>query len=214
MTGGIGVRLPDKPHASSFAPCRVGVVAADDLDRRRVVRALEEGGLVVEDAGDTAPVDVIVSVPGASTTTGHDRPLVLVLAEVDRVSVDRALASGAAGIVAESDVDERLAATVRAVWCGQLCIPAEQAHSVKRTVLSAREKQVMSMVVLGFTNQEIANKLHVTETTVKSHLSSAYRKLRVRSRQEATALILADQAIGLGILTLAGDRTAHRSGRG
>ena len=52
------------------------------------------------------------------------------------------------------------------------------------------------MVVLGFSNVEVASKLHVTEATVKSHLSSAYRKLGVRSRHEATDLILSDQAPG------------------
>jgi DNA-binding NarL/FixJ family response regulator len=65
------------------------------------------------------------------------------------------------------------------------------------------------MVVLGFTNLEIANKLHVAETTVKSHLSSAYGKLGVRSRQEATARILdPSQGLGLGIISLAPEPVA------
>ncbi len=110
--------------------------------------------------------------------------------------------------MSESQLDERLGATVRAVAAGQLAIPAEHREAVSHPILSPRERQVMSMVVLGFTNLEVANKLHVTETTVKSHLSSAYRKLRVRSRHEATALILSDRGLGLGILTLAGERAS------
>jgi DNA-binding NarL/FixJ family response regulator len=96
---------------------------------------------------------------------------------------------------------------VRAVLVGQVAIPAERREALAQPILSPREKQVLSMVVLGFTNREVANKLHVTETTVKSHLSSAYRKLRVRSRHEATALILSDKSLGLGILTLSGAPT-------
>lgn len=62
------------------------------------------------------------------------------------------------------------------------------------------------MVVLGFSNGEIASKLFVAETTVKSHLYSAYRKLDVRSRQEAAALILdSSQGLGLGILTISNE---------
>ena len=133
-------------------------------------------------------------------------PLVVISRNADRTAVDDALAAGATGFVPEADVEHRLAATVRAVAVGQLAIPNEHRAAVAHPILSPREKQVMSMVVLGFTNVEIASKLHVTETTVKSHLSSAYRKLRVRSRQEATALILSNKDLGLGILTLAGDR--------
>jgi hypothetical protein len=58
------------------------------------------------------------------------------------------------------------------------------------------------MVVRGFTNAEIARKLFVAESTVKSHLSSAFVKLGVRSRNEATAVIL-DQSSGLGTGVLA-----------
>jgi DNA-binding NarL/FixJ family response regulator len=59
------------------------------------------------------------------------------------------------------------------------------------------------MVVLGFSNGEIARKLHLAETTVKSHLSSTFRKLGVRSRSEAAALVLDGQSgLGLGVLTI------------
>ena len=68
------------------------------------------------------------------------------------------------------------------------------------------------MVVLGFTNLEIATKLFVAETTVKSHLSSAYRKLGVRSRYQATSMILdGQQGLGLGILSIS-DNPARASG--
>jgi DNA-binding NarL/FixJ family response regulator len=69
--------------------------------------------------------------------------------------------------------------------------------------LSIREKQVLSMLVMGFTNAEIAAKLFLAESTVKSHLSSAYTKLGVRSRKDAATMIL-DPVAGLapGILTI------------
>ncbi len=114
--------------------------------------------------------------------------------------------AGATGFVSEDQIEARLGATVYAAAAGQLTVPSEHRRIVEHPILSRREKQVLSMVVLGFSNVEIASKLHVTEATVKSHLSSAYRKLGVRSRHEATDLILSDQRLGLGILTLSGER--------
>ena len=95
-----------------------------------------------------------------------------------------------------------------AVSVGQIVLPASYRQGPDGPLLSAREKQVLSMVVLGFTNLEVANKLYIAETTFKSHLSSAYRKLGVGSRQEATALILSDPGLGLGILTLSGEQAS------
>ena len=61
------------------------------------------------------------------------------------------------------------------------------------------------MVVLGFTNGEIARQLHLAESTIKSHLSSSFTKLGVRSRNEAAELILdADGGLGTGILAISG----------
>ena len=63
------------------------------------------------------------------------------------------------------------------------------------------------MVVMGFANREIAGKLFITEATVKSHLSSAFQKLGVRSRTAAAALILdSDGGLGTGILAISDGR--------
>ena len=210
MRGGSGLGLPAAAVKGAVAACRVIVVASDELDRRRVVDVLERDGFDVSSTPSgterQGAVVTIVVDPRRRGRLTANAPLVVISRNADRTAVDDALAAGATGFVPEADVEHRLAATVRAVAVGQLAIPNEHRAAVAHPILSPREKQVMSMVVLGFTNVEIASKLHVTETTVKSHLSSAYRKLRVRSRQEATALILSNKDLGLGILTLAGDR--------
>jgi ATP/maltotriose-dependent transcriptional regulator MalT len=50
--------------------------------------------------------------------------------------------------------------------------------------VSHREHQVISLVCNGLSNKEIANKLDVTEGTIKAHLHAIYEKFRVRSRIE------------------------------
>jgi DNA-binding NarL/FixJ family response regulator len=59
---------------------------------------------------------------------------------------------------------------------------------------------------MGYMNCDIANQLYLAESTVKSHLSSAFLKLGVRSRSEAVELILdAEQGLGRGILAITSD---------
>ena len=85
-------------------------------------------------------------------------------------------------------------------------MPVQFRDALARPVLSPREKQILAMVVMGFPNREIANRLFLAETTIKSHLSSAFVKLGVRSRHEATSLILdSANGLGTGILAISDD---------
>jgi DNA-binding CsgD family transcriptional regulator len=62
--------------------------------------------------------------------------------------------------------------------------------SVERPTFSHRERQVLTYVSQGLTNAQIADELFLSESTIKSHLSSAFAKFGVRSRREAAALFL------------------------
>ena len=73
---------------------------------------------------------------------------------------------------------------------GQTVVPAPGRLELDRPTLSTREKQVLRMVVAGMSNKAIAGELFLAESTVKCHLSSAFSKLGVRSRNEAADLIL------------------------
>jgi DNA-binding NarL/FixJ family response regulator len=132
-----------------------------------------------------------------------DARLVLVAPAAEQVDVREAFAAGADGLVLESALEITLGPAIVAVSSDQLVIPRTGRAHVSGPVLSPREKQVLALVVMGFTNAEIARKLHVAETTVKSHLSSTFRKLGVRSRSQAAARILdPDDGFGVGILSI------------
>jgi DNA-binding NarL/FixJ family response regulator len=133
-----------------------------------------------------------------------DVVLVAVVSERNRKRLRTALAEGADGIVVHDRLDA-IAVTIRAAHAGQVAVPRELRTSLVKPSLSVREKQVLGMVVMGFTNGEIARKLVLAESTIKSHLSSAFAKLGVRSRGEATELILDPvNGLGPGILSIAG----------
>jgi DNA-binding NarL/FixJ family response regulator len=72
-----------------------------------------------------------------------------------------------------------------------------------RTVLDqlcAREREIVSYVVHGFPNREIAHRLHISERTVSTHIVNIYEKLNVHSRAELTVLVrAADRLIEAGL---------------
>lgn len=127
----------------------------------------------------------------------HSGPLVAVLKEPPGARGARAVAARLEGTVMAADLDHSLRPTLMAVAVGQCVVPKAIRQIVDRPALSPRERQILAMIVLDFSNAEIARKLFVTESNVKNHLSSAFQKLGVKSRSEASELIL-DHESGLG----------------
>lgn len=116
--------------------------------------------------------------------------------------VRRALDAGADALVFDSELELTLATAVRAVASGQSVVPRKLRASVERPSLSHRELQVLAMVRQGLTNAEIAERLFLAESTIKSHLGSAFAKLGVHSRREAaTVLTDLERAAGATLKT-------------
>jgi DNA-binding NarL/FixJ family response regulator len=122
----------------------------------------------------------------------------------DRRTVRRLLDGAIDGFLFADQLEEALAPTVAAVFAGQVVVPREMRDAVDRPSLSTRERQILAMVVMGLTNHEIGARMFLAESTVKSHLSSAYNKLGVRSRSEAVAVITdRSDSLGTGIAAVA-----------
>jgi len=138
--------------------------------------------------------------------------LVVVADTVTRRSLHEAERAGVDALVPRDRVDSALRAAVRAACSGLFVVPRDLVGRIARPALTVRERQVLAMVVLGCANSEIARRLYLAETTVKSHLSTAFAKLGVRSRSEAVATILDPSGgLGTGILTIAdGERAPSR----
>jgi DNA-binding NarL/FixJ family response regulator len=105
-----------------------------------------------------------------------------------------------------SDIDNALVVTVRAVGAGQVCFPDDVRAAVAPRALSVRERQILATVIMGLSNGEIAQRLYITESTVKSHLASIFDKLGVRSRAEAAELVTdPEEMLGTGIVAISGE---------
>jgi DNA-binding NarL/FixJ family response regulator len=213
------------PTVSTEASRRIeiAVVAEERADGERLLFVLRAGGLQavarssVETLIESGPAPEVIVVLLRHDEEGVERlracrerfpesQFVCIARGLDWRAARALFRAGAHGLVEEVHVDDALEAAVRSVHAGQLTLPNELRGQMAEPTLSVREKQILAMVVMGFSNPEIAAKLFVAESTVKSHLSSAFSKLGVRSRNEATALIL-DPAHGLGtgILEISGE---------
>ena len=109
-------------------------------------------------------------------------------------------------MVPYANIEAALGPCLDAVWAGQTCVPRGHWRQVDPPALSSRERQILRLVMVGYMNSQIAQQLFLAESTVKSHLSSAFAKLGVRSRNEAVDLLLTREAgLGMGIRALADD---------
>lgn len=193
---------------------------AREGSRDRVGAILEEQGLEfawfksAEGLERTAdPSLIVLCVEGAlsgkiarDVESLGEAPIVVVCEDVRPGELRIALAAGIAGVVLEGQLASTLGVCLEAARAGQVCVPKQHARQVEPAALSAREKQILGLVVMGYMNGQIAEQLFLAESTVKSHLSSAFGKLGVRSRNEAVDLILdPDRGLGVGILALGGD---------
>jgi DNA-binding NarL/FixJ family response regulator len=201
-----------------WAPAVATVVSGDGRGRGYVMRLLGDAGFVLETEPEPDSLIVVLGQTREderlrairTLAEAHPRAQILAImpADIPNAALRRVLLAGAAGIVLEEDVERALVPTARAVLAGQLTVPITLGQQVAPRPLSHREKQILALVMLGMTNREIAGKLFLAESTVKTHLSSAFRKIDARSRSEAVARIQDPEAgYGAGILAIA-DRLA------
>jgi DNA-binding NarL/FixJ family response regulator len=121
------------------------------------------------------------------------RVLVLTTFDTDR-DVLPAVEAGATGYLLKDTPRAELLRAVRAAYRGEAVLsPAVAGRLMGRVrapepeVLSTRELEVLALVAAGSTNREAAQKLFISEATVKTHLLHIYAKLEVRDRASAVA---------------------------
>jgi NarL family two-component system response regulator LiaR len=113
--------------------------------------------------------------------------------------VKSALQAGAIGYLLKNVGADELADAIRSAYAGRPTLAPEAAQVLIQASrqpvqpgfdLTEREREVLSLLVKGMSNNDIADRLVVSRSTVKFHVSSILSKLNVSSRTEAVALAL------------------------
>jgi NarL family two-component system response regulator LiaR len=118
--------------------------------------------------------------------------------------IKKALESGAIGYLLKDISADELARAIRLAYAGRATLSPEAAQSLVETTnlppapgldLTERELDVLTLMVEGLSNNQIAAKLGVSTSTIKSHVSNVLSKLGVGSRTEAVTLALRNHII-------------------
>ena len=151
-------------------------------------------------------LDGLMTLQRLQTTRTRTRIIVLTASE-DKQEFVQAVRFGTSGIVLKQTATELLIKSIRKVHAGEIWLdsnttaavmrqfaaaeepaatppPAPQTRDRDRTPLSQREREIVALVAQGFKNKEMAEKLFISEQTVKNHLHNIFDKLGVSDRLE------------------------------
>jgi len=122
---------------------------------------------------------------------GNPARVLVITSFTDPGAVLPAIRAGAAGYVYKDVDPAALATAIRAVHAGHVLLNPDVAGLLAEGVqpvpakLTNREREVLTEVARGRSNREIANALHLSEKTVKTHVSSVLAKLGLADRTQA-----------------------------
>jgi NarL family two-component system response regulator YdfI len=136
-----------------------------------------------------------------------DLEVVILTTYDDDQDIVQGLRAGARGYLLKDSGREALFDAIRAAARGESLLPSAViekivAHltaprPVRAEALSEREQEVLTFLAQGAANKEIAHHLHITERTVKAHVTSIFNKLGVNSRAEAVAVAMRNGLLSL-----------------
>lgn len=123
---------------------------------------------------------------------GMPYPVVVISAELNSSLIQQALNLGALGFIPKAYPREAMLTGLRQVLGGEMYIPEEVQLALERlpssgvsgapALLSKRQSQVLQLLEQGNSNQQIAQVLFISESTVKTHLNTIFQILQVSNR--------------------------------
>ncbi len=163
---------------------------------------------------DVVLMDVTMPVLDGVEATRHIRRrsptvrVVVLTMHADEATMARAIRVGAEGYLVKDCSSEEIADAIRQVAAGETPLSRQLAASMlaevhgipvdaPEEVVSKREEEVLQLIADGCSSAEVADRLFISQKTVKNHLASIYHKLDARDRTQAVL-----QAVRMGIVQL------------
>ena len=152
--------------------------------------------LVSEKHPDVVVTDIRMPILDGITATRHIQKLwpgikVIAFTMFDQdEAVEQMLQAGAKGYVLKNSSLQDLLDAIRAVYNGEkwfdpgITVPASQSKSKPKGLLSKRQVEILKLIAIGKTNQEIADILFIGKTTVETHRKNMIRILNLRGAGE------------------------------
>jgi NarL family two-component system response regulator LiaR len=185
--------------------------AFDDLE---LAGEAEDGAAAIQLCGEIFPDVVLMDMVmpdmdgvSATRTICQQFPQIQVIALTsfkEGELVKNALAAGAIGYLLKDISADELARAIRAAHTGRATLSPEATQALVQNAnqpsfpgldLTEREREVLALMVEGLNNTQIAGRLTVSPSTVKSHVSNILSKFGVASRTEAVTLALRNHIV-------------------
>jgi two-component system, NarL family, nitrate/nitrite response regulator NarL len=185
--------------------------ASDGADAVKLARQLKPDILLLDLAMPRHPG--LEALREMSTGTGSSVRVILLTAAAEKNQIVEALQLGARGVVLKDSATQLLLKAIHTVMSGEYWVGRESVSNLvqylrtliqssgeearqKKFGLTPRELEIVSAVVAGYSNKEIAEYFKISEDTVKHHLSNIFDKLGVSTRLEL-ALFAVNQSLPL-----------------
>lgn len=219
--------MGDVPNMTDQNPIKVIVIDDHDMVRRGLaayfktypdISLIAEAGdgqagvrLCLEMEPDVVLMDLVMPGMGGIEATRQicdqksDIKVIALTSFQDKRLVQEAIRAGAISFLLKNVDGDNLAGAIRSAYAGRGTLSPEITHSLVSTEigsnigddLTARELEVLTLMVAGLTNPEIAGRLTISRATASSHVSHILQKLDVSNRAEAIVLAVRNQLVDL-----------------
>ena len=182
------------------------VIGEADDGQEALLMALERKPDVILMDVSMPDVDGIEATRAIMQADARQR-IVMLTMHVDRDVIDRAIKAGAVGYLTKDCSVAEVADAVRMAANGDTALSpklaelmlteARKTEAGEERLITRREEEVLQLIADGLSTPEVAQRLYISQKTVKNHLASIYEKLNARDRTQAVLV-----AVRMGIVKL------------